>query len=94
VPFFPSIALYGTTLFVSDDFNNAIAAYPAGAKGTVKATLRIAGAATGLSAPIALVITKVSGGATARPATGSTGLPESSPAHPFDAPRSTEDTPQ
>ncbi len=95
VPFFPSIALYGTTLFVSDDFNNAIAAYPAGAKGTVKATLRIAGSATGLSAPIALVITKVSGGATARPATGSIGLPESSPAHPLDATqRSIEDTPQ
>ncbi len=44
-----------TTLFVADDFNNAIAAYPAGAHGTVKPILHIAGTATGLDAPIALV---------------------------------------
>jgi hypothetical protein len=67
-PYFPSIALYGTSLFVADDFNNAIAAYASNDRGTVKASLRIAGAATGLDAPIALVITSASGRATARPA--------------------------
>jgi hypothetical protein len=66
--FFPSIAMYATSLFVADDFNNAIAAYPADAHGSVKPSLQITGAATGLSAPIALVITSVSGRATARPA--------------------------
>ena len=79
VPYFPAIALYGPTLFVADDFNDAIAAYPAGSKGTVKASLRIAGSATGLSAPIALVITSVSGRAAARPVTGGTRSPESTP---------------
>ena len=83
VPYFPSIALYGTSLFVADDFNDAVAAYPSGAKGAVKATLRIAGAATGLDAPIALVITSVSDRAKARAVTGGTGLPESSRDHPL-----------
>ncbi len=50
-PFFPSIVLYGTSLFVADDFNNAIAAYPANGRNTVKASSRIAGSATGLDAP-------------------------------------------
>jgi hypothetical protein len=68
VPFFPSIALYGTTLFVADDFNNAIDVYPANASGTIKASLQITGAATQLNAPVALVITSVSGQAKARPA--------------------------
>lgn len=68
VPFFPSVTLYGATLFVADDFNNAISAFPANAHGNVKPSLRIAGTATGLNAPIALVITSVSGGAEAPPA--------------------------
>ena len=68
VPFFPSVALYGATLFVADDFNNAISAYSANAKGTVKPSLQIAGSATGLNAPIALFITSASGRAAARPA--------------------------
>jgi hypothetical protein len=67
-PFFPTIAMYGTTLFVADDFNDAIDAYPANANGSVKATLTISGSATQLNAPIALVITKLSGRAMARPA--------------------------
>ena len=59
--FFPSIALFGTTLFVADDFNDAISAYSDSGNGTVKPSLRIAGSATGLEAPVALVITSPSG---------------------------------
>jgi hypothetical protein len=58
-PFFPSIALYGTSLFVADDFNNAIDAFPASSQGTVKPALRIVGSATQLNAPIAVVITSL-----------------------------------
>jgi hypothetical protein len=67
-PFFPTIALYGTTLFVADDFNDAVSAFSSGAGGTVKASLRIAGSATQLDAPMALAITSASGQAKARPA--------------------------
>jgi hypothetical protein len=68
--FFPSVQLYGATLFVADDYNNAVDAFPSDANGTVKPSLQIAGSATQLDAPVALVITSVSGGATARPVTG------------------------
>ena len=68
VPFYPAIAIYGPTLFVADDFNNAIAAFASNASGTVKPSLRIAGSATELNAPIALVITSPSGRAKPRPA--------------------------
>lgn len=68
VPFYPAIALYGPTLFVADDFNNAIAAFASGASGTVKASVRIAGSATELNAPVGLVVTSDSGGAKPRPA--------------------------
>ncbi|HYL27425.1 MAG TPA: hypothetical protein VEW74_06280 [Candidatus Nitrosotalea sp.] len=67
-PFFPSISLYGTLLFVADDFNNAIDAYKASDNGNVKSSLQITGSATQLNAPIALVVTSVSGQAKARPA--------------------------
>jgi hypothetical protein len=65
--FFPTITLYGSTLFVGDDFNNAIDAYPAAARGKVKPTFTISGSATQLDAPVALVITKISGRAKAGP---------------------------
>jgi hypothetical protein len=68
VPYFPSITIYGSLLFVADDFNNAIDAYQAGGNGLVKPTLQIAGSATQLNAPISLVITKVSGRTPIRPA--------------------------
>ncbi|MGC9993439.1 MAG: hypothetical protein ABSD52_13740 [Candidatus Cybelea sp.] len=68
VPFYPAIALYGPTLFVADDFNNAVAAFASDASGTVKPSLRIAGSATELNAPVALVVTSPSGGAKPRPA--------------------------
>jgi hypothetical protein len=67
VPFFPSIALYGTILFVADDVNDAIDQFSANASGIVKPSIRIAGSATGLNAPVALVITAVSGQAKAGP---------------------------
>jgi hypothetical protein len=60
VSFFPAIALYGTTLFVADDFNNAIDAYKSTAHGVVQPMLQITGSATGLKAPVALVVTSVS----------------------------------
>jgi len=81
--FFPSITLYGTSLFVSDDFNNAIDVYNATGNHTVKPSLRIVGSATQLDAPIALVITKASGRVQARPGTGSSRSPVRSPGHPL-----------
>ena len=81
--FFPSITIYGTSLFVSDDFNNAIDAYNATGNGNVKPLLRIVGSATQLDAPIALVITKASGRVQTRPGTGSSHSPVRSPGHPL-----------
>ena len=66
-PFFPSITLYGTTFFVADDFNNAVDSFPSSGNGDVKPISQIAGSATGLNAPIALVVTKDSERAKARP---------------------------
>jgi hypothetical protein len=68
VPFYPNFQLYGPQLFVADDFNNAVAEFSAAGNGTVKPLLRIAGSATQLDAPIALVISSASGQAKARPA--------------------------
>ncbi|HZV77002.1 MAG TPA: hypothetical protein VFF63_04465 [Candidatus Babeliales bacterium] len=67
-PFFPTIALYGTTLFAADDFANAIDEFPANGSGTLKPSVSIAGSSTQLDAPIALAITSVSGEAKAQPA--------------------------
>ncbi len=69
-PFFPTLALYANTLFIVDDFNNAIDAFPSGRGGTVTPTQRIAGPATGLNAPIAVFLSPLSGQAPARPVTG------------------------
>jgi len=80
--FFPSITLYGTSLFVADDFNNAIDVYSATGKGSVKASVRIAGSATQLDAPIALVVTKASGRVQERPVTGRSHSPVRSQAIP------------
>jgi hypothetical protein len=69
--YFPEIQIYGgAALFAADPFNDAIAEYQADAHGGAKPILRIAGAATQLDAPVALVITKVSGLAKAGPVTG------------------------
>jgi hypothetical protein len=68
VAFFPSITLFGASLFVADDFNDAIDAFAADGSGTVKPALTISGAATQLSAPIAVVVTSLSGRAQARAA--------------------------
>lgn len=67
-PFFPSIAISGSTIFVADDFNNAVDAFPSTGNGTIKPSLTISGSATGLNAPIAVVVTTDSGRAQARPA--------------------------
>ncbi len=55
-PYFPEIALHGSTLFVADDFNNAIGEFPSSRGGTIKSTRRIAGPATGLDAPVAVAV--------------------------------------
>lgn len=68
VPFFPSIATYGTLVFAADDFNNAIHSYPGDHSGKVAPTLTISGSATQLNAPVALVVSSLSGPATAGPA--------------------------
>jgi hypothetical protein len=81
--FFPTITLYGTSLFVADDFNNAIDVYAATGNGSVKPSLRIVGSATQLDAPIALVVTKASGRVQARPVTGSSHSPVRSQAIPL-----------
>lgn len=66
--YFPTIQLYGTSLFVADSINNAVDAFAAAGNGTVQPSLRIAGSATQLNAPIALVVTSLSGQAKARSA--------------------------
>jgi len=57
VPYFPALTPFGSTLFVADDFNNAIDAFSSNAHGNAKPEFQIAGSATGLNAPISLVIT-------------------------------------
>ena len=56
--YYPEIVIYGgSALFAADPFNDAIAEYSANApNGPTKPTLRIAGSATQLDAPVALVI--------------------------------------
>lgn len=66
--YFPTIQLYGTSLFVADAINNAIDAFGAGGHGVEQPSLQITGSATQLAAPVALVITSVSGQAKARSA--------------------------
>ena len=68
--YFPALAMYQTTLFAADDLNNAVDAFASDGQGTVKASLHIAGSATQLNAPIAVVVTSVSGQAKAGPVTG------------------------
>jgi hypothetical protein len=78
LPYYPEIQLYGTSLFALDVFNNAIDAFAAGGKGSVKPTSRIVGSATQLASPISFVVSSISGTAKAAPVTG--GL--RSPVHP------------
>ncbi len=87
-PFYPSIAVYGSNVYVADDFNNQLAAYPDGHNGSIKPVLQIAGSSTGLNAPIAVAISSLSGSAPARPVTGAPRAPALSHA-PFHAHAST-----
>jgi hypothetical protein len=80
VGFFPEIQLFGTGLFAVDAFNNALDEFSGDARGRVKPILRIAGSATHLDAPVALVITPVSGRAKAGPVTGAR-APEETPSN-------------
>ncbi len=74
-PFYPSIQVYGSNVYVADDFNNQLAAYPDGHDGTIKPSLLIAGSSTGLNAPIAVVVSSLSGSVRTKPVTGVTRPP-------------------
>jgi hypothetical protein len=76
---FPTIDLYGRSLYVVDPINNALDAFPAGNGGTVKPTFHVAGSLTGLNAPVGLVVTSLSGSAAAGPVTGA---PQRAPVRP------------
>ena len=77
-PYFPAIVLYGPTLFVADDFNDALATFASTRGGNVSPSHRIAGAQTQLDAPIAVTVSPLSGRAPARPVTGALDAPDSS----------------
>ncbi len=55
--YFPTVQLYGTSLFVVDPIDDAVDVFAAAGNGTVQPSLRIAGPATQLNAPIALAVT-------------------------------------
>jgi hypothetical protein len=74
-PFYPSIQVYGSNVWVADDFNSQLAAYPDGHAGTIKPSVQIAGSATGLSAPIAVVVSSLSGSEKTKPVSGATRPP-------------------
>jgi hypothetical protein len=67
---FPSIDLFGLSLYIVDPIDNALDAFAAGGNGKVTPSVHIAGSLTGLNAPIAVVVTSNSGPAAAGPATG------------------------
>lgn len=50
--YYPYVTVYGNSVFVADEFANAVEAFDANANGSVKASKTILGAATGLNAPI------------------------------------------
>jgi hypothetical protein len=54
---YPTIAPYGTSVFVADEFGNAIDAFPSSGRGGVAASKHIAGSATGLATPIGVYVT-------------------------------------
>jgi hypothetical protein len=56
--YYPQITLYGSDLFAADPFGDAIDAYGSDGDHTVKPFLQIAGSATQLNAPIAIVVTR------------------------------------
>jgi hypothetical protein len=69
--YFPEIQMYGgSTLFVSDPYNDAIDEFASTGHGVVMPSVRIAGSATQLNGPVALAVTSVSGPAKAGPVTG------------------------
>jgi hypothetical protein len=67
---FPTIDLYALSLYIVDPINDALDAFAASGNGNVKPTVQIAGSLTGLNAPVALVVTSISGPAAAGPVTG------------------------
>ena len=54
--FYPFVAPYSTSVFVADEFGNAVDAFDANEKGQVKPKMTISGSATGLDTPIGLVV--------------------------------------
>ncbi len=54
--FYPYVTLYGSSIYVADEFDDAVAVYPGLNGGTVAPTQRISGSATGLHAPVTLYV--------------------------------------
>lgn len=54
--YYPYVATYSNSIFVADEFGNAVEEFDATAKGSVKANATISGAATGLDTPIGVFI--------------------------------------
>jgi hypothetical protein len=57
---FPALAVFGAFVYAGDDFNNAVAAYPIAAAGSVSPSQTIAGSATLLDAPVAIAVAPAS----------------------------------
>ncbi|MBV8152968.1 MAG: hypothetical protein JOY98_00985 [Candidatus Eremiobacteraeota bacterium] len=74
--FYPAIFAFGTTLFVADEFGNAVDAFDGNTGGTVNPSKHIAGTSTGLAAPIGVYVTQ---GKTHADAPATTPAPSSSP---------------
>lgn len=55
--YYPAIFAYGTTLFVADEFGNAVSAFDGNASGSATAIQHIAGSSTGLTSPIGVFVT-------------------------------------
>jgi hypothetical protein len=54
--YYPAIYGYGTTLFVADEFGNAVDGFPGNASGTVRPSKHIVGTSTGIQTPIAVFV--------------------------------------
>lgn len=84
-PFFPSIAVYKSSIFVADDFSNTIGVFSTQASGNVTPSQTLSGSATGLNVPISIAVssasasTQVSGRISVRPDLGGARLPSTSP---------------
>jgi len=54
--YYPSIVAYGASVFVADEFGNAVDEFPSGGNGNVSPSKQISGSATQLDVPIGVVV--------------------------------------